>query len=282
MFWWIRFQRLLLCSSLIMVRMVSILVLVDQVPEAVAREGFRISGQSFNPCSGGSGSRGQGCLGLDASHRSFNPCSGGSGSRGCLSGLAIGEPGMFQSLFWWIRFQRLMMLCVTVFSVIVSILVLVDQVPEAEIPLKTGKLYCVSILVLVDQVPEDEGEDLETHIRKKFQSLFWWIRFQRFLFRKSIFQIQYVSILVLVDQVPEDIRLPPHMLLMFRVSILVLVDQVPEVRSHGHTVTKSVVSILVLVDQVPEEFKAVILAAGFVVFQSLFWWIRFQRHRWDR
>ena len=139
-----------------------------------------------------------------------------------------GLTGVFQSLFWWIRFQRLWPLKMN--GLILSCFNPCSGGSGSRgrkgISLAAGD-EGVSILVLVDQVPEALGQSDSCRTLKQFQSLFWWIRFQRLIPMINLVRNIDVSILVLVDQVPED-KPDSFIFTGVGVSILVLVDQVPE------------------------------------------------------
>ena len=81
---------------------VSILVLVEVLPWVSIPGDETLTGQRFNPCSGGSIALGR-TSALSATKRSlsFNPCSGGSIALGASVPATIIHDVMFQSLFWW-------------------------------------------------------------------------------------------------------------------------------------------------------------------------------------
>jgi hypothetical protein len=181
---------------------VSILVVVDQFPEVWGRGedvildvgfqsllwwiSFRRMIQlpskpntyiSFNPCCGGSVSGGVLQANNSLIYRGFNPCCGGSVSGGART--------WAMSLTWH-----------------VSILVVVDQFPEAATAPPVSGYAVVSILVVVDQFPEGGSFG-------------------------AIECFKAVSILVVVDQFPEELNTFKPLEILI-VSILVVVDQFPE------------------------------------------------------
>ena len=140
----------------------------------------------------------------------------------------------FESLLWWINYWRLLRHQATHFLLIlVSILVVVDQLLEVPAMLVRMRYLSVSILVVVDQLLEDIlvnpyestaysfnpccGGSItgglfvfrKVQTAAQFQSLLWWINYWRRPPVRQPHDPDSVSILVVVDQLLEANQMRP-------------------------------------------------------------------------
>ena len=135
---------------------------------------------------------------------SFNPYSGGCAFRRSSVVCLMFDAFSFQSLFWWMCFQKRQRTPWSICYTFVSILILVDVLSEGFTTNTMFYFLVVSILILVDVLSEDNEDGC------------W---------AADI----YVSILILVDVLSEDCACYIGCA-SCRVSILILVDVLSEDR----------------------------------------------------